>query len=156
MHEIKKEDWDRILDEKNAHFEEDFRTLMKRYIKNTEIAIQKEKFWSRFREQINLKNTEKVLLKENWIAEIEVPGSTWMDTDTLILEKYIRACDLLEIIGMADDFLKFYGDGEEQKDQFLDLYARMLKVQNTRIPQNKLGMALGKAADKLAEKIIKK
>ena len=45
MHEIKKEDWDRILDEKNAHFEEDFRTLMKRYIKNTEIAIQKEKFW---------------------------------------------------------------------------------------------------------------
>lgn len=153
---IKKEDWDRVLDEKNPNFEKDFRILLQKYIKNAEIALQKEKYLSRLRGFINLSITKNNLLKENWTVDLDVQGSIHMKFEEIITQKLYIAVTYFESLGMMEDYQKFYGNDEEQQIQIVELFARMYKVQHDRVGMGlgaQLGKAVGTVADKVAEKI---
>ena len=153
MKEITKEDWDRVLDESNPNFEEDFNELVARYFIRTKEEIRKEKLTERLKKSANLAFLKNIITRDNWILDLEIHGETYMDRETLAVKKYEQVLMLLEDLSMVTEFFGYYGKGDEQKERLLELYVKLYQEQKKRDTYNPLNLRINKIPHSIAKKL---
>ena len=153
MKEITKEDWDRVLDENNPNFEEDFNELVARYFIRSKAEIRKEKLTERLKKSANLAILKDIITRDNWILDLEIHGETYMDRETLAVKKYEEVLICLENIGMVSEYFDYYGKGDEQRERLLELYVRLYQEQKKRKTYNPFNLRINKIPHSITKKL---
>ena len=153
MKEITKEDWDRVLDESNPNFEEDFNELVARYFIRSKAEIRKEKLTERLKKSANLAILKDIITRDNWILDLEIHGETYMDRETLAVKKYEEVLICLENIGMVSEYFDYYGKGDEQRERLLELYGRLYQEQKKRKTYNPFNLRINKIPHSITKKL---
>ena len=124
---IKKEDWKFIRENNEPDYEQKFKALMMKYMNNASNTINDISQWRKYEYLKSISNSD------TWIADITL---TEKDPKKVDYARYLTFYNLLDNIGMMEDYFKFFGKSKDEEKIFALFYLKMLSAQTERKKQN--------------------
>ncbi len=134
IHEITKEDWDKVFECSPERIEQEFNVLIDKYIQTRPVKFNSSQgFFARRKIQRKRNLIIEVLKQDCWISNMRIYGQSYVKFEELIKRKYVSVTHMLEEFGMISDYYKFYGNGPEQKLRYIELYSSISMIQDEKM-----------------------